>query len=156
MRQLDISAKAVTPPANFRNRFAFRDHNNINLRRPFYPRTASAVRFLHRQFLYDGTWMETSPSYMRQTGGWLELINTSLMDYEDPPEYKHPKTGRRLDAEAIANLCGAVQLAIGKLSETLLPDGRFVPVNDTWSDDKWQAREACLAVAEESARASRG
>jgi hypothetical protein len=105
-------------------------------------------KFLNEQFLYDGSWMETSPSYMRQTGGWLEYINVSLTGYEDPPGYANPKTGRHLDAKAIDALRGAAQLALNKLSETRLPDGRFVPVNDTWSDDKWPPRESMTPVLE--------
>jgi hypothetical protein len=105
-------------------------------------------RFLNEKFLYDGSWMETSPSYMRQTAGWLDMINVSLEGYADPPGYTNPKTGRHLDAKAIAALRGTAKLALNKLSETRLPDGRFLPVNDTWSNDKWPPRDSMTSVLE--------
>ncbi|MCK5803102.1 MAG: heparinase II/III family protein [Lentisphaeria bacterium] len=89
-------------------------------------------RFLAERFLYDGHWLETAPSYNRQVFGSIWRIKQALNDYADPPGYKHPETGRRLDTETLKPLFSQCDRLLETLMRPRLPDGRLIPVNDTW------------------------
>jgi hypothetical protein len=89
-------------------------------------------RFLTTMFLHDGHWMETSPSYCSQTVGGISVIQSALDDYADPPGYKHPQTGRNLSRAELDTLFGRYDRARNTLLTPRLPDGRLIPLNDTW------------------------
>jgi len=72
--------------------------------------------FLDEQFFYDGVWHEGSPSYHAQTVGGLATVVKTL---GDRPE-----------------LMEMVDRSMATLMKMRFPDGRFVPVHDTWSFDK--------------------
>ena len=77
---------------------------------------------VEKRFFYDGSWAEGAPSYARQTlNGLLEVLR--LRGGGTPPELE--------DAQRA-------------LARMRLPDGRLVPVHDTWSAD----REAPLETSE--------
>jgi hypothetical protein len=98
--------------------------------------------FLDRQFLYDGALSETSPSYVRQVGGWLQLVSASLSGYDDPKGYADPVSGERLDAERVKEVQAIADRVIAILMDARFPDGRQLPVNDTWSDDVLTPRDS--------------
>jgi hypothetical protein len=90
-------------------------------------------QFMNDKFLYDGSWMETSPSYMRQTAGWMQQISLAMKGYEDPAGYRHHVTGERLDAQNIAQVRQASERAMETVNLTRFPNGQLLPVNDTWA-----------------------
>ncbi|MEJ2716982.1 MAG: heparinase II/III family protein [Deltaproteobacteria bacterium] len=89
--------------------------------------------FNSRSFLYDGTWMETSPSYGKQVMGNLTELRDALEGY-DPPEGTPPeavkfiRTGIKKNAAALAALRRADVLMS-------LPNGPLPTINDTWADE---------------------
>jgi hypothetical protein len=76
---------------------------------------ARIARMLREHFFYDGSWAEGAPSYARQTVGSLRQALALGGDHADPPELR--------DAERA-------------LALLRLPNGRHVPVHDTWSTDQ--------------------
>jgi hypothetical protein len=69
-------------------------------------------RFLDEQFFYDGIWHEGSPSYHAQTVGGLANV--------------------LLAQGGKSELAGAVDRSKAALMKMRFPDGRLVPVHDTW------------------------
>jgi hypothetical protein len=104
------------------------------LQRPDYVHEAvdRFERFLTTQFLYDGHWKETSPSYNAQCLAGIRVIRSSLENYSDPSDYRHPDTGKRLDVESIRRLFVRYDRSVQTLERPRLPDGRLLPLNDTW------------------------
>jgi hypothetical protein len=104
------------------------------LRRPEYVHEAVErfERFLTTQFLYDGHWKETSPSYNAQCIGGIRVIRSALRGYTDPPGYQHPESGKRLDDQAIQKLFARYDRSAETVLRPRLPDGRLLPLNDTW------------------------
>lgn len=90
-------------------------------------------RLMELQFFYDGCWCEGAPSYGSQTINSLSALLESLRGYSDPPGYLDPVDGTRfdmLDLDADDQLLQQARSALRKLH---LPNGRPVPVHDTWS-----------------------
>lgn len=90
-------------------------------------------KLMELQFFYDGFWSEGAPSYGRQTVGNLNVVLRSLQGYSDPAGYVDPVDGTRFDdlhLEADFPLLRQAQAALDRM---VLPDGRLVPVHDTWS-----------------------
>jgi hypothetical protein len=75
-------------------------------------------RFVETRFFYDSTWPEGAPSYFIQTVGGLKRVLALAGG--------HTKT----DIEPAVT---AVRKAESQLMKMRLPDGRLVPVHDTWS-----------------------
>lgn len=90
--------------------------------------------FFAGRFHYDGSWFETSPSYMLQVYGNIGVIAGILDGYEDPEGYVHPDTGRRISSADVTALLSRRDAIYETIMATRLPDGRLLPVNDTW----WQ------------------
>lgn len=68
--------------------------------------------FLGTQFFYDGTWHEGAPSYHAQTLGGLQRVV------------------RALGAADLEHMLAPAEASLAKM---VLPDGRYVPVHDTWA-----------------------
>lgn len=101
---------------------------------PDYVHTAIGrlQRLVVEQFFYDGSWLEGAPSYHLQVLGGLNQVFTVARGYSDPPGYTHPETGERFDDLDLAQDLPEVVRARAALARMCLPDGRFVPVHDTW------------------------
>ena len=86
-----------------------------------------AQRFTRERFLHDGHWMETSPSYCGQVRGILRIVMSALKGYEGP---------------AVADVAAELQAVWDGVDAALLaprfPNGRLLPVNDTW----WSSQRA--------------
>ncbi|HOF41165.1 MAG TPA: heparinase II/III family protein [Candidatus Hydrogenedentes bacterium] len=91
-----------------------------------------AHTLVETQFFADGWWRECAPSYHWQTLGTLEAIVRALRGYSDPALGPEPPAGEALLAEFIPMLARARQAG----EEALLPDGRIMPLNDTWASDR--------------------
>ncbi len=102
-------------------------------------------RLMTRRFFADGSWQEGAPSYHSQVVGGLAQVFTAAAGYSDPPGYLHPETGRRFDDLDIPDSFPIVASARTWLDTMRLPNGRFVPVHDTWSTNRRSARETSEA-----------
>jgi len=91
---------------------------------------------LEKQFFFDGWWRECAPSYHAQTVGNLRRVVDVARGYTDPPEWPPPRL-ENLDLAAEAPLLAK---ALRVLDEGCLPDGRLIPMNDTW----WSGRRRPL------------
>ncbi len=103
------------------------------LKRPdlFHDTFQHFSRFMEQDFLYDGAWKETSPSYARMSLGGLLKIRNIVNGYSDPPGYRSP-TGQRFDQLDLDHYFPELLKTETILMETRLPDGRLIPLNDTW------------------------
>jgi len=90
-------------------------------------------RFTGERFLYDGHWMETSPSYCAQVFDNLRGVTDALGGYEDPEGYADQVDGRRFDRSVIAKIQAVRADMQHALEAPRFPNGRLLPVNDTWS-----------------------
>jgi hypothetical protein len=98
-------------------------------------------RMLNTQFMHDGHWYETSPSYHAMTIAGMRRVMQAAQGYSDPDGYQHPDTGRRFENLDLRRDVPQYGLAIRALEETRLPTGRLLPVNDTWAVHGRTARE---------------
>ncbi len=89
-------------------------------------------RFVDSGFFGDGTWSEGTPSYHSQVVGNLSSVLSAARGYSDPPGYQHPVTGRRFDNLDLASDLPGIRRAKESLELMRLPNGRYVPVHDTW------------------------
>ena len=97
-------------------------------------------QFVATGFHYDGTWSEGAPSYHSQVVGALSVVANALAGYSDPEDYE-PAGERFVNLDVAAGL-PAVQRARASLDRMRLPNGRRVPVHDTWSTDRIAPLEA--------------
>ena len=92
------------------------------------------------QFFADGWWRECAPSYHWQTVSHLLKVVEVSQGYSDPPDWPVPRF-ENLDLETeVPMLAKACRV----LDEGCLPDGRLVPVNDTWASSKREPFEASI------------
>ncbi|RKN72409.1 heparinase II/III domain-containing protein [Paenibacillus ginsengarvi] len=105
------------------------------LREPQYVHEAveRMIRFVQSSYLADGFWKEISLSYHRQTYGGLIQTIRALDGWSDPPGYVSPRDGRRYDnfdsRSAVPQLARMLELP----DLLAYPDGKNVPINDTWA-----------------------
>lgn len=92
--------------------------------------------FVDTQFFYDGAWPEGSPDYAAQTVGGLERVLSLLRGYSDPEDYSDAVDGGRFDQLDPAVSLPAMKQAREAQMKMRLPDGRSVPVHDTWSTSR--------------------
>jgi hypothetical protein len=96
-------------------------------------------RLVDTQFFYDGAWSEGSPDYASQTVGGLEQVLTALKGYSDPPAYTDPQDGSRFDHLDLAASFPALRQARSTLQKMRLPNGRALPIHDTWPRNRRSA-----------------
>lgn len=85
--------------------------------------------FFNRGFFTDGWWKEGSPSYHNQTIQGLKRVADALKGYTDPPGWK----GERFENLDLAAEIPLYQKALDVSREAVLPNGREIPINDTWA-----------------------
>ena len=90
---------------------------------------------LREGFSYDGMWQE-APSYHYQTIGGIRRVIAALKGYSDPPGYKSPVDGRRLDDVDLENQIPFVAKALAAPEAVAYPNGRICPVHDTWAKSR--------------------
>ncbi|MEN6535036.1 MAG: heparinase II/III family protein [Bryobacteraceae bacterium] len=88
--------------------------------------------FFDRRFFYDASWAEGSPSYWWQVLTNMGNAARMLRGYPDPPFYRDPVDGTRLDNANISDAFPELERSRRGLLKMRLPDGRRVPVHDTW------------------------
>ena len=95
-----------------------------------------AVRCAHglfRRFSADGFWCQGSPAYHRYTLTGLRRVLDALAGYSDPPGYVDPEDGRRfVNLDPLPEFT-EVARCDRVLEAFRYPDGRLIPVHDTWA-----------------------
>lgn len=95
--------------------------------------------YLAGQFLSDGYWNEVAPSYhVQSTEGLMEAIE-ALSGWTDPPGYVSPRTGERFDELDLLAESPTAGKAMANNTALAYPDGRVLPVQDTWASDRTDA-----------------
>jgi hypothetical protein len=103
-------------------------HEPLYIHEPF----SRFNRFVSEKFFYDGMWHEGAPDYGWQSLGGLEQVARSLEGYSDPIGYRNPTTGLRFDRLNVMKDSQSMKLAKRALNLLRLPNGRAVPIHDTW------------------------
>lgn len=103
-------------------------HEPLYIHEPF----SRLNRFVNEKFFYDGMWHEGAPDYGWQSLGGLEQVARSLEGYSDPIGYRNPTTGLRFDRLNVLKDSQSIKLAKRALNLLRLPNGRAVPIHDTW------------------------
>ena len=88
------------------------------------------------QFFYDGTWHEGAPSYGQQTVGALQGFLQTVRGYSDPPGVIDPVDRSRFDDLNLDEEFPQLRRAREALERLRLPNGRPVPIHDTWASDR--------------------
>lgn len=91
---------------------------------------------LGKRFFSDGWWSECAPSYHWQTVGNMREVANAARGYSDPADWPEPRF-EDLDLMKEAPLL-ARAYKVGM--QGVLPNGRSIPVNDTW----WTTRKNAL------------
>ena len=90
-------------------------------------------RLMQSKFVDDVFWYEGSPSYAWQTLTSLEGVLDELRGYSDPPGYVDPIDGTRFDNLDLRGDFPLLTTAHAAVEKLRLPNGRLVPVHDTWA-----------------------
>ena len=84
--------------------------------------------FFPKGFFADGWWKEGTPSYHDMTISSLKTVVNALEGYVDPPDWK----GERFDHLDLSKETALYEKALHVNREDILPNGRKIPINDTW------------------------
>ena len=84
--------------------------------------------FFSKGFFADGWWKEGTPSYHDMTIGSLKSVVDALEGYVDPASWK----GEFFDHPDISKEAPLYEKALVVNGKNILPNGRKIPVNDTW------------------------
>jgi hypothetical protein len=84
--------------------------------------------FFPKGFFADGWWKEGTPSYHDMTISSLRTVVNALEGYVDPIDWK----GERFDHLDLGKETALYEKALRVNREDILPNGRKIPVNDTW------------------------
>jgi len=95
---------------------------------------ARAVTLFETQFFIDGMWNEGSPGYHRQTIGAMRTVLDHARGYSDPLGYAAPD-GSRFDDLDLATRFPIIGRAQRVPLLMTYPDGKEVPVHDSWAHD---------------------
>ncbi len=87
---------------------------------------------VEKRFFADGWWMEGAPAYHAQTVGNLEMDAAAARGYTDPPSW----TGEKFTDLDLMSQVPLLARAIRVLHEGVLPNGRMIPINDTWPNSR--------------------
>ena len=89
-------------------------------------------RFAALRFYADGVWKEGAPSYFQQVIGGMASVFQVSQGYSDPEAYKHPETGVRYDDLDLQSGLPVLARIHAAYANMRMPNGRLVPVHDTW------------------------
>lgn len=84
--------------------------------------------FVAVRFFADGWWKEGTKSYHDMTMNGLNAVANALKGYKDPADWKAERFN---NPDLIAEV-PLYQKALSISQEALLPNGRDLPINDTW------------------------
>ncbi len=84
--------------------------------------------FFSKGFFADGWWKEGTPSYHDMTISSLSQVVKAFEGYVDPADWK----GERFDNLDLTKETSLYSKALRVNKEGVLPNGRKIPINDTW------------------------
>ena len=85
--------------------------------------------FLSLGFFADGWWKEGTVSYHDMTMGGLRSVTNAIKGYSDPQDWK----GERFDNLDLTSQLPLYQKAVQVSRTAVFPNGRAIPINDTWA-----------------------
>jgi hypothetical protein len=85
--------------------------------------------FFSTGFFADGWWKEGTSSYHDQTIGGLRTVAEAFKGFTYPPDWK----GERIENPDLTKELPLYFKALQVSHEAVLPDGRKIPINDTWA-----------------------
>ncbi len=97
--------------------------------------------FFSKGFFADGWWMEGTPSYHDQTIILLKSVVDVSKGYTDPADWK----GARFDNLDLSKHNLLFGKALQVSSDAVLPNGRKIPINDTWSFDRGEKTDSTIS-----------
>jgi len=97
--------------------------------------------FFPKGFFADGWWKEGTTSYHDQTIGSLKMVVDVLEGYVDPAGWK----GERFDHLDLAKETSLYGKALLVSREAVLPNGRKIPINDTWGFDRGEKTDSTVS-----------
>ncbi|MCE5227998.1 heparinase II/III-family protein [bacterium] len=86
---------------------------------------------VERSLFADGWWKEGSPSYHSQTVNSMAKTADVARGYSDPPSW----TGEKFTNLDLMTMVPLLVKAQQVRREAVLPNGRMIPINDTWSNN---------------------
>jgi len=92
--------------------------------------------FAANNFLSDGFWKEVTLSYHNQSINGLIQSMEEAKGWSDPAGYVSPRDGRRLDDVDMTGMYPALGNALTMKHVVAYPNGSYVPVQDTWANEK--------------------
>ncbi len=90
------------------------------------------LEFFSRGFFADGWWKEGTAGYHDMTISGLKTVIDALAGYKDPEGWK----GKHFDNIDLSKEIPLYAKALRVGSEAVLPNGREIPINDTWGYDR--------------------
>ncbi|GIP39714.1 hypothetical protein J31TS4_29940 [Paenibacillus sp. J31TS4] len=92
--------------------------------------------YMETQFLSDGYWKEVAPSYHVQSTNGLGTAAAALNGYSDPAGYVSPRSGVRFDNLQLQSNYPIIQKSLTNNNLLVYPDGKLLPIQDSWAADK--------------------
>jgi hypothetical protein len=92
--------------------------------------------FFSKGFFADGWWKEGTTSYHDQTIGGLKTVIAAISGYVDPVDWK----GERFENINLENEVPLYRKALAVSLDAVLPNGRKIPINDTWGNIRKESR----------------
>ncbi|WP_257668337.1 heparinase II/III-family protein [Parapedobacter tibetensis] len=94
--------------------------------------------FVSMVFFDDGWWKEGTPSYHDMTINGVKAVADALAGYTDPPGWK----GERFENFDPEQEVPVYKKALAVSREAVMPNGRKIPINDTWWHTRGEATDS--------------
>jgi len=101
-----------------------------------------ARMLMQRQFFFDGWWREGAPSYHAQTIGNMARVAQVAKGYSDPPDTQPPAGEKRFVNLRLERDIPMIAKARAVARAFVLPNGRPIPINDTWWSGNYGATKS--------------
>ncbi|MBD2863121.1 heparinase II/III domain-containing protein [Paenibacillus oceani] len=90
-------------------------------------------RYAANVYMLDGFWKEVSVTYHKDSALLLSRAAEQAAGWSDPPGYVSPRTGTRLEQLDLLQRMPQLPAMLGLAAKLTYPDGRVLPINDTWA-----------------------
>jgi hypothetical protein len=97
--------------------------------------------FFSTGFFADGWWKEGTTSYHDQTIRGLQTVADAFKGYSDPPGWK----GGKLENTDLTMDLPVFFKALQVSREAVMPDGRKIPINDTWGRNRGERPDSTFS-----------
>ncbi|GAA3405656.1 heparinase II/III family protein [Paenibacillus hodogayensis] len=90
-------------------------------------------QYVVNMYMLDGFWKEVSVSYHKDSVLLLSQAIQQAAGWSDPPGYESPRTGGRFEQLDLLERLPQLPAMQGIAAKLAYPDGRVLPINDTWA-----------------------